>query len=93
MTFPTYDPTTMPRTRPAYLAILDELSDNQWHPVHDLQIAAAEASDLTPKSIDNLIRWGYRRGAKHHPWRYKGKGKNRLIQRQYAPGPSHKKKG
>lgn len=77
---PRQDPMTMPRTRPAYLAILDELSDDQWHPVHDLQIAAAEASDLTPTSIDQLVRWGYRHGPGSRPWHKTGKGKNRLIQ-------------
>jgi len=80
MTFSTYDPMTMPRTKPAYLAILDELSDDQWHPVHDLQYAAAEVSDLTPRSIDNLIRWGSRRGSGFRPWHKTGKGRNRLIQ-------------
>jgi hypothetical protein len=81
MTFPPYNPMTMIRTRPAYLAILDELLDDQWHPVEELQQAAQQASDLTPRSIDNLIRWGYRHGPGPRPWRKRGKGEDRLLQR------------
>jgi len=77
---PGFDPLTAIRTRPAYLAILDELLDDQWHSVQDLQYAAEQASDLAPRSIDNLIRWGYRRGQGTRPWRKRGKGRNRLIQ-------------
>lgn len=85
MTFPGYNPQTMPRTQPAYLAILDELLDDQWHSVQDLQQAAAQASDLTPRSIDNLISWGYRHGPGFRPWRKTGRGKDRLIQRNPTP--------
>ena len=82
MTFPTYDPMTMPRTKPAYLAILNELSDGEWHSIQDLQYAATQDSDLTPGSIDKLIRWGYRPNPTKafRPWRRTGKGQNRLIQ-------------
>jgi len=79
---PGFNPLTAIRTRPAYLAILNELDDDQWHPVQDLQYAAEQGSDLTPRSIDNLIRWGYRRGSGFRPWRKRGKGKDRLIQRK-----------
>lgn len=81
MTFPGYNPQTMPRTQPAYFAILDELLDGQWHLVTDIETVALNASDLTPGSIDSLIRWGYRHGQGTRPWRKKGKGKDRLIQR------------
>jgi hypothetical protein len=78
---PGFDPMTAVRTRPAYLAILHELADDQWHSVQDLQYTAEQASDLAPTTVDHLIRWGYRRGPGFRPWRKTGKSKERLIQR------------
>lgn len=49
-----------PRTEAAWLAILDLLDDHHWHTHPELVEAATLASDLTPKSIDELIRKGYR---------------------------------
>lgn len=57
MAFPT---TLGPRTRPAWDAIVAHLSDGHWHTHAELATEAAHASDLTDKSIDELIRKGYR---------------------------------
>jgi hypothetical protein len=48
------------RTQPAWQAILDWLSDGQWHTHAELVMEAGLASDLSDKSIDELIRKGYR---------------------------------
>lgn len=49
-----------PRTKAAWDAITDLLGDGHWHSHLELVEAATLASDLTPKSIDELIRKGYR---------------------------------
>jgi hypothetical protein len=51
-----------PRTQPAWDAILDLLDTNDWVTHGDLLDAATNASDLVPKSIEELIRKGYRAG-------------------------------
>lgn len=48
------------RTQPAWQAILDHLADSQWHTHAELVMEAGLASDLSDKSIDELIRKGYR---------------------------------
>lgn len=48
------------RTKPAWQAILDHLDDGQWHTHAELVMEAGLASDLSDKSIDELIRRGYR---------------------------------
>lgn len=49
-----------PRGLPAFDAILDVLADHHWHTHQELVDAASQASDLTPKTIDKLIRSGWR---------------------------------
>jgi hypothetical protein len=49
-----------PRTQPAWDAILEHLTDGDWHTHAELVMEAGLASDLTDKSIDELIRKGYR---------------------------------
>ena len=49
-----------PRTRPAWDAILNHLADGEWHTHAELAFEAGLASDLSDKTIDELIRKGYR---------------------------------
>lgn len=49
-----------PRTQPAWDAILELLDDGHWHTHSELVDAATLASDLAPKTINELIRKGYR---------------------------------
>jgi hypothetical protein len=48
------------RTNRAWQAILSTLHDGTWHTHEELVEAATQNSDLAPKSIDELIRKGYR---------------------------------
>lgn len=57
MAFPT---NIGPRTRPAWDAIANTLADGQWHTHAELAMEAGAESDLSDKSIDELIRKGYR---------------------------------
>lgn len=57
MTFPD---TLGPRTQRAWNAIRQLLADGHWHTHPELVEAATLASDITPKSIDELIRKGCR---------------------------------
>jgi hypothetical protein len=52
------------RTRPAFDAILRLLDDNQWHTHTELVDTARGTSDLALKTIEELIRKGYR--ARHY---------------------------
>lgn len=76
----TIGPLQMPRYRPAYLAILEVLSDGQWHAIDETKEAAEAASDLAPKTIDNLIRWGHKRG-RTAEWNYRGTGRTKQLRR------------
>lgn len=57
-----FDPTNAPRLAPAWRTILQTLADNAEHPHQQLTAAARGASDLAPKTIENLIRRGWRTG-------------------------------
>lgn len=50
------------RQQAALDASLEVLTDDEWHTHDELHQAAANASDLTPKSINELIRRAWRAG-------------------------------
>lgn len=68
------------RTRPAFDAILKLLDDGHWHPHQELVDTATSASDLTPKTIDKLIRSGWR--ARHYQRSLTGRAQ-RVDQAKY----------
>lgn len=74
----TIGPLEMPRYRPAYLAIHQLLSDDQWHRMDEVMLAASDASDLADRTIENLVRWGHKRGRRAE-WRYRGKGQQKEL--------------
>jgi hypothetical protein len=77
-----------PRTQPAWEAILRTLDQHDWVTHGDLVDAATAASDLAPKSIDELIRKGYR--TRHYTRRTQklrtiGKIESAVYRRARAP--------
>lgn len=71
-----------PRTQVAWDAILDLLSDGQWHTHAELADTVLIASDLSPKTIDELIRKGHR--TRH----YTRKKTGRLVNAVYRMAES-----
>lgn len=51
-----------PRQHIALDAIRDLLNDGRWHTHHELLTTGLNASDLTPKTVEELIRRAWRAG-------------------------------
>ena len=67
-----------PRTRPAWIALLDLLDDDQWHPTTDVAQAMKNAADLADRTIHNHLRSAGRRG-----WITTRRGRTRLRNRNH----------
>ncbi|GEB13565.1 hypothetical protein GUY44_07030 [Pimelobacter simplex] len=65
-----------PRCRPAWIAILDLLDDDQWHPTTDLAQLMRNTADLNDQTIRNHLRSASRRG-----WITTRRGRTRLRDR------------
>lgn len=58
----TFHDTLGPRQLDALNAIKNLLSDGHWHTHDELVLTALDYSDLTPKTIEELIRRAWRAG-------------------------------